>query len=105
MTPKFDRKIVREKENQKSTPRANVRFSPKPSPWNNEPPREKKSPFTEVQKLKQIPRGKPMVPQQQKKVPSESYSIMSVACFPAIYKGNEIFWPRLFKGWIKLSTV
>lgn len=68
MTPKFERKRVSEKENQKSTPRTNVRFSPKPSPWNNEPPREEKSPFTEVQKLKQIPRGKPMVPQKQKKV-------------------------------------
>lgn len=68
MSPKSERKRVSEKENQKSTPRANVRFSPKPSPWNSEPSREKKSPFTEVQKLKQIPRGKPVVPQKQKKV-------------------------------------
>lgn len=68
MSPKSERKRVSEKENQKSTPRANVRFSPKPSPWNSEPSREKKSPFTEVQKLKQIPRGKPMVSQKQKKV-------------------------------------
>ena len=67
MTPEFERKRVSEKDNQKST-RANVRYSPKPSPWNNEHPREKKSSFTEVQKLKQIPRGKPMVPQKQKKV-------------------------------------
>lgn len=68
ITPKFERRRVGEKENQKSTPRANVRFSPKSSPWNNEPTIEKKSLFTEVQKLKQIPRGKPMVPQKQKKV-------------------------------------
>lgn len=65
-SPKSGKKTGSEKENQKSTPRANVRFSPKPS-WNSEPFREK-SPFSGVQKLKQIPRGKPMAPQKQKKV-------------------------------------
>ena len=57
-----------EKENQKTTPRANVRFSPKPSPWKSELSGEMNSSFTEVQKLKQIPRGKPIAQQKQKKV-------------------------------------
>lgn len=64
----LEKKEGNESENQKSTLRANIRFSPKPFPWGNDSSRELKSPFTEVQKLKQIPRGKPMAKQTQKKV-------------------------------------
>ena len=65
---KLEKKEGSEKENRKSIPRANVRFSPKPSPWRSEPSQESKSPFTEVHKLTQIPRGKPLTQQKQKKV-------------------------------------
>ncbi|XP_015760690.1 PREDICTED: uncharacterized protein LOC107339871 [Acropora digitifera] len=67
--PNLDEKGDGDKQNKKGIPaRSNVRFSPKPSPWKSEPSRGTKSPLTEIQKLKQIPRGKPIAQHKQKKM-------------------------------------
>ncbi|PFX31525.1 Synaptonemal complex protein 1 [Stylophora pistillata] len=82
-SPKLGKTPGNEKENQRNKPRSNVRFSPKPSSWNSEP-LSTKSPFPETQ-LKQIPRGKPVVPQKQKKMKIQSDESEEIARFKELF--------------------
>ncbi|XP_068711308.1 synaptonemal complex protein 1-like [Montipora foliosa] len=83
--PHVDIKGCNEKGDGKSTPRVNVRFSPKPSHWRGEHSRESKSPFTEIQKLKQIPRGRPIAQQNQKKLKIQSEESEELTKFKELF--------------------
>ncbi|CAH3104597.1 unnamed protein product [Pocillopora meandrina] len=73
-----------EKANQRNKLRSNVRFSPKPFSSNSEP-LSTNSPYLETHKLKQIPRGKPMAPQTQKKMKIQSEESEEMAKFKELF--------------------